>query len=294
MRISDGMAFRLIMSNLGKINRDIFTRTREVASGKKLQQPGQDPASSARVVRIRSELSRINQYERNLQRSQVLLGAADEAFNSLRNTLDTAIERTAFALGGIVNQDQLDTIASEIDQIQQSVLRLADTSVDGRNIFSGSQTRTQPFQLAAGTYVYQGDSRPLQVEIAKGKTIQVSVSGDTVFTEPSTDLLNSLTQLADALRAGDLATAQSMMSRLTEAGRVIDIARVKISESIKQVEAVGQELDTSMLTLIQELSSLEDADLAESITALTGAETRLQAALQVSARQRASLFDLIG
>ncbi len=288
------MAFRLILSNLGKINQDIFKRTREIASGKKLHRPGQDPASSARVVRIRSELSRINQYERNLQRSQVLLGSADQAFSSLRNILDTAIASTAFALGGIANQDSLDTIAAEIDQIQQSVLRLADTSIDGRNIFSGTQTQTQPFQLVAGTYVYQGNSQPLQVEIARGKTIQLTVTGDTVFTEPSTDLLNSLTQLADALRAGDLTTAEAMMSRLADAGRVIDIARVQISESMKQVDSVGQELATSMLTLIEELSSLEDTDLAESITGLVSAETRLQAALQVSARQRASLFDLIG
>ena len=288
------MAFRLILSNLGKINQDIFNRTREIASGKKLHQPGQDPAASARVVRIRSELSRINQYERNLQRSQVLLGSADQAFNTLRNILDTAIERTGFALGGIANQGSLDTIATEIDQIQQSVLRLANTSVDGRNIFSGTQTQTQPFQLVAGTYVYQGDAQPLQVEIARGKTIQLTVSGDTVFTEPSTDLLNSLTQLADALRAGDLTTAEAMMVRLADSGGVIDTARVQLSESMKQVDSVGQELANSMLTLIQELSSLEDADLAESIIALTGAETRLQAALQVGARQRASLFDLIG
>jgi len=288
------MSFRLIMSNLQKINQDLFNRTREIASGKKLHQPGQDPASSARVVRIRGELSRINQYERNLQRSQVLLGSADEAFNSLRNILDTAIERTAFALGGIVNQNQLDTIAAEIDQIQQSVLRLANTSVDGRYIFSGSQIDTPPFQLVAGSYVYQGDSSPLQVEIAQGKSIQLSVTGDQVFTEASTDLLNTLTQLADALRAGDKATAETMMFRLADAGEVIDTARVQISESLKQVDSVGLELDRSMLELIDELSALEDADLAESITELTNAETRLQAALQVSARQRASLFDLIG
>lgn len=294
MRISDNMSFQLILANLRKINQDLFERNREIASGKKLHLPGQDPSGSSRVVRIRAELARINQYGRNLQRSQVLLGAADEAFNSLRNTLDSAVERTAFALGGIVNQDQLDTIAAEIDQIQQSVLRLANTSVDGRNIFSGSRTKTQPFQLVAGTYVYQGDDRPLQVEIAKGQVIPTSVTGDKVFTEPSTDLLNTLTQLADALRAGDKTTAQTMMQRLVEAGRVIDVARVEISQSIQQVESVHQELNTSMLRLVEEASHLEDADLAESITALTSAETRLQASLQTAARQRTSLFDLIG
>ncbi len=295
MRISDALLFNDLTDNLDRINRDLARRNREVASGKRLHEPSQDPSASARVVRIRDEVAQINQYERNLQRSRVLLGSSDEALNSLRNILDSAVTRTSFAISAIVDQGQRDIIAGEIDQIREQVLRLANTVVDGQFIFSGTQTDAQPFQVNPGpAFVYQGDTQRLQVEIAKGRQIETSVTGDEVFAAAGTDLLNSLVTLAGALRAGNLDAAQAQITNLSDAGRDVDQARVVIGQSLRSLEATQAEHDRTLVALTEEISSLEDADFVEAISSLGSAEGRLQAALQVAARQRTSLFDLIG
>lgn len=292
MRVADNN--QVLLANLRRIRTELFQRNREVASGKRLHSPSQDPAASARVTRIRDELSRINQYGRNVQRAQVLLGSADGAFNSLKNLTEAAIERTAFAVSAIANQDTRDIIADEIEGFRDSILRIADTNVDGKNIFSGTDTGTSPYQLVAGTYVYQGNDQPLQVEIARNRTIQTSIPGSEIFSEAGTDLINSLTQLADDIRAGDSTAAQAGIDNLNQANRLIDLARVKLSESIQLTEASTREHQRQLVALTQEISSLEDADLAESIIGLGRLEASLQAALLTGARQTVSLFDLIG
>lgn len=294
MRVADRLNFSLLLDNLNRINQQIFRRTREISSGKRLHEPSQDPAPSARLVRLRDELSRINQFQRNIQKSRVRLGAADEALNSLRNLLDVVHERGAFGLTETINQDQRDTVAAEIEQVLSSVLRLADTEVDGRKIFSGSQIETEPYQLVAGSYVYQGDSERLEVEISDNRRILTSLPGDEIFSDPSSDLLNSISGLVEAFRAGDRDTAKALLEEIGDAEQLIDLARVRVAEAVRLSEETERAHEASRLELIQEASGIEDADIAEAITGLSAAETSLQATLQTGARQRISLFDLIG
>lgn len=293
-RISDNMNRQVLTRNLTRINEDLFRRNREVSSGKKLHSADGDPAGAARITRIRDEISRVNQYGRNMQRAQVLLGSTDQTLNSLRNILGAASERATFGLTATVEQAQRDTIAADIDEMLDTVVRLSATRIDGKNIFSGTETQTDPLAVVAGAYVYQGDNQPLRVDISKNRSIQISLPGDQVFTAAGGDLVNSLRQLADALRAADFTTARGMLENLHSAETAIDISRVKISESIQLIEPTQNEHERLLVAFTQELSSLEDADMAESISGLVQSETRLQAALQTGSRQRISLFDLLG
>ena len=162
MRISDNSASRLLKQNLERIRQEQFKRTRELSSGKRLHRPSQEPAASARVLRIREDLSRLNQYGRNLQRAQIIVNSSDEALNAARNRLNVALERATFALGAIVNQEQRDVIADEILEIRDDILSIANTIVDGRYIFSGTETKTEAVADSGGTFVYQGDSQAAQ------------------------------------------------------------------------------------------------------------------------------------
>ncbi|HSR67146.1 MAG TPA: flagellar hook-associated protein FlgL [Acidobacteriota bacterium] len=294
MRVADRTNFSLLLENLARINQQIFKRTREISSGKKLHEPSQDPAPSARLVRLRDELSRINQFQRNIQKSRVRLGSADEVLNSLRNLIDVVHERGAFGLTETINPQQRETVADEIEQILNSILSLADSEVDGRKIFSGSQTDTEPYQLVGGSYVYQGDGERLEVEIADNRSVLTSIPGQEIFTDPSADLLNSIAGLVEAFRAGDRDAAKAFLEEIGAAEQLIDLARVRIGEAVRLTEETERAHQGSRLQLVQEASGIEDADIAEAITELTAAETSLQATLQTGARQRVSLFDLIG
>lgn len=295
MRVSDSMTVRNFLRNLGEVRERVFEKNAEVSSGKKLTRPSDDPAGSARILRIREQMSRINQYHRNVNHSRVMLASTSDALNSLRNMVNVISQKASSGLNGTLSQSSRDAIAAELDVMLQEIVRTSSTTVDGKKIFSGSNVLTDPLAQSGGTYVYQGDTRIRSVEIAEDLKVQINIPGSDIFTETNSDLVNTVAQLANALRASDLDGARQLMTKLNSAGSAIDTARTKVGGSMNQLDTARTRLEEETLALTQEASSIEDADLAESITQLTQNETALKAALSIGARLRQStLFDIFG
>jgi flagellar hook-associated protein 3 FlgL len=295
MRISENSMVQDFLKNLEEARRRWFGWNQQVSTGKKIQKPSDNPADSARLVRIQDEFARANQYLRNVSRAQSRLGTASSALNTLRNLTITASEKTIGALTGTTSQDSRDAIALELNGILENIEQIASTSVDGLYIFSGSRVDTAPFTKVGGNYVYQGDGNAATIEVTQGESIQVAVPGDEVFSDASADLLNTMRQLIDQLNAGDVDAAQSSLGDLQDAGKAIDAARFKISTSINQADSANSRLNDHLMDLTSEVSHLQDADMAEAISRMAQSETALDAALGAGSHmQQGSLFDYLG
>lgn len=295
MRISENSMVRDFLKNLESARLRWFNWSRQVSTGKKIQKPSDNPADSARLVRIRDEFSRTNQYLRNVSRAQSKLGTASSALNALRNLTISISEKTGFALTGTTSQDSRDAIALELRGMLKNVEQIAATRVDGLYIFSGSRVDTAPVAQVGGNYVYQGDDQAPTIEVTQGANIQVGVPGSEVFSDISADLLNTLKQLIDQLESGDLTAAQLSLGGIQDAGKAIDAARFKISTGINQADSADTRLNGQLLDLTAEVSRLEDADMAEAISRMAQSETALNASLGAGSRmQQGNLFDYIG
>ena len=201
MRISENSMVQDFLRNLESARQRWFGWNQQVSTGKKLQKPSDNPADSAHLVRIQDDFSRTNQYLRNISTAQSKLGTASSALNALRNLTITASEKTIGALTDTTSQDSRNAIALELEGILKNIEQVAATSVDGLYIFSGSRVDTVPFTESGGNYAYQGDDHPSMIEVAQGESIQVSVPGSEVFSDSSSDLLNTMRQLIDQLKA---------------------------------------------------------------------------------------------
>ena len=295
MRISENSMIQDYLKNLEEVRERWFDWNSQVSSGKKLRKPSDGPSESSRLVRIRDEFSRINQYMRNLSRADSKLALADSTLNSVRNLTIQASEKASFALTGTTSQTGREAIALELRGILENLEALASTSQDGLYIFSGSRVDAPPLDDSGGSYVYQGDDRVPEIEIAPGERVQVSVTGGEIFTNLAGDVMNSLRRLIDHLEAGDIDQARLAFGELQQGGKAIDGARFKVSKGITQVENARTRLQDRLQNLTQEVSSLEDADMAEAISRMVQAETALNASLQAGARLRqGNLFDFLG
>ncbi len=294
MRISDNMAVENFLRDLEKIRERLFERSARVSSGKKLRRPSQDPQGSDRVIRIRDQVSRVNQYFRNIQRARLELTSTENVLTTLRESSTTVIQKVQQGLNDIITQDDRDMIAMEIEEILGGMFQLSTTSIDGKRLFSGGALSTDPVLLNAGTYSYQGDGLVRMVEIAENQKIQTNVLGSTVFTGAGSDLLNTVKQLADALRVSDTSTATALLDKMHASIRAIDLARTTVGVTLNKLDSTKALQDQLMLSLTIEASNLEDADLAKAISEMTQSETALSAILAVGSRQRTSLFDFFG
>ena len=289
------MLIQSFLHNLNTAQGRLFERNQEVATGKRINRPSDAPSDSARLVRLRDDMGRINQYYRNINRADLVLATTEDALNNITNLTVRVHERTSYGVSGTMTQEDRDNIAAEIRSIQEEIARIAATKVSGNYVFSGSAVDTEPLDYSGGVYTYQGDDRALYVEISQGEKIQVNVTGEESFADPTTDLMNTLTTLIQQLESGDVDGARQSMADVVAAGEVIDTARVRLGINRQRLDGARTRLDQEFLHLTTAVSEMEDADMAEAIAGLVQAETGLRATLSVGARiNQLNLFDILG
>lgn len=295
MRVSESMRFNSFLRDLQDLQDRLFRSQREVISGRKLDRPSDGPVETARVVRIRDEVSQINQYYRNIGQARIRVASAGEALNSVRNLLNRVTELGNRGLSDTLRQADRDAVATEVEEILNELVRISQAHVDGKRLFSGSQVDTDPVVLSGGSYTYQGDGVVHMVEIAKNRKIATNVPGSQIFTDASAPLLDSVQGLANALRASDTNGIRTQLQTLEQAAQLVDTARVRLMTAENQLEVTKNLLDTDLVNLTREMSALQDANIAESISRMVQNETSLRATLATGARlSQMNLFDIIG
>ncbi|GAB4111763.1 MAG: hypothetical protein Kow001_13430 [Acidobacteriota bacterium] len=295
MRVSENSIIQDYLRNLEQARSRWVEWNRQVATGKRLHQPSDSPADAARILRVRDEMSRVNQYFRNISRARAQLGNAASALNTLRNVATKVVERAAFAVTDTTSPENRLAIAGELKGVLEGVVQVARTTVDGKFLFSGSQVDQDPVQQVGGVWQYQGNTARMQIEVVDGELVDVNVYGSEVFSDPNGDLLNSIQRLINALEANDTDAARAAMAEVNQAGKVIDLARFKISQGLNRIEAAEARLDQRMFDLTAEVAAVEDADMAEAISRMVQSETALNASLAAGGRLRqGNLFDVMG
>lgn len=295
MRVTDSSMLNIYLENLEVSRARWFELNKQVSTGKRLQRPSDGPADSSRIIKIREEVSQINQYFRNINRSRAKLGIAGEALNTMRNTISLIAERGTFGLTGTVSPENRVAIANDIRGSLEALIQLAGTTVDGNHIFSGTEVNQFPVTESSGSYVYEGDSNPVRIEIGRGNEIQVNITGEESFINPGADLINSVANLASQFESNDLDGARASLGTIQEAAKLIDSSRFRISTGLRRADEAQQFHEDRLFHLTSEVSQLEDVNMAEAISKMTQAETALAASLGAGSRlQQQNLFDFLG
>ncbi len=168
-----------LQSRLGKLE----TINEQIATGKAIAKPSDDPAGAAQIVRISELSARNQQYLENIDRA---LAVQQYTESVLGDVSDAVMRAKSLAVEGandasVSVSGSLTALAGEVAGIADSLLQLANTQYLGSYLFSGTSDEV-PFGAAEGPY--QGDSGVLRVNIGIGQTASVNLTGDLAFREP--------------------------------------------------------------------------------------------------------------
>lgn len=123
----------------------------QIATGKSINQPSDDPVGTSKALRLHSQTSRYDQYYRNMQDGQAWLSTADTALKNGNDSLQRANELSIQGANGTYNSTQREYLRNEIRVLADQMLSVASTTLKGEYIFSGTQTDHPPFSLEHGT-----------------------------------------------------------------------------------------------------------------------------------------------
>ncbi|MCW8888444.1 MAG: flagellar hook-associated protein FlgL [Gammaproteobacteria bacterium] len=119
---------------------------RQLASGKSILIPSDDPSGMARANQLRDSMNRANQYIRNGGTAEVRLSMEESVLSSLVNSLQRARELSIQALNDTNSSDDRQNIGKEISNLFEEIIGMANTrGENGEFIFSGFQGDTEPF-----------------------------------------------------------------------------------------------------------------------------------------------------
>lgn len=144
MRTTNNM---LINNMLYHINNNLYRMSKlqtQMATGKKIEIPSDDPIVAARALKFRTDVSEIKQFNSNASDAYSWMDMTEVTLGKMIDILHDARERAVQAANsGTLTMDDKNKIMQEIKQLRSQSLHLANTSYAGRYIFSGYMTDTK-------------------------------------------------------------------------------------------------------------------------------------------------------
>jgi flagellar hook-associated protein 3 FlgL len=241
-------------------------------------------------MQLHSGLDRSTQYARNLSDAQGWLGNADNALTSTVTQLQKVNDLVLQASNSSLDANARQGIATQIDSIRQSLIGVANTQYAGRPIFAGTAGGDVAYD-ASGNYV--GVSSQVERNIAPGQRIQVNVNGDSVFGAPGSDIFTTLSKLSAAV-VNDPTQLTALQSTLGSQTTTVQNSLAQVGSQFLRVQNTQSQNTSDGLTMKQNLSSIEDADIAQVMVQLQAQQVAYQAALEATAKAiQPSLTDFL-
>ncbi|MBG9657791.1 flagellar hook-associated protein FlgL [Cytobacillus firmus] len=148
MRITQNM---LIRNNLNYISNN-YERYGEILdqvnSNKKITRPSQDPVIAIKGMEYRSQVVEVEQFQRNLGEVYSWMDNADATLDETTQVLHRIKELTVQASNETYTADQRNGVAKEIKELQGHLEALANTKINNKYIFNGTNTSTKPVDIA--------------------------------------------------------------------------------------------------------------------------------------------------
>jgi len=286
MRVTNTIIYDTIKLRLSKITEELNNANTVVATGKRILKLSDDPVGLAQGLNIKSALSNIEQMGRNITLGKSWLAASESAMSQVQDVISEAKTLSVQMANSSIDDSERLSAAETVQNLLEELVSLANTEVNGRYIFAGSETDTTPFNLESdNTVTYNGDNYAFTVKIGKDATVEVGSDGEAVFRlgQPD-DVFRAFDELKTALEDNDISGIQAAMSDLDirfdhVASKISDIGSKMLRMEMK--ENIFQDLD---LTNTERLSRIEDADITEAILDLQAKELAYQAALSSASK----------
>lgn len=183
MRISDLMISQNYIGNTNKIKDRISTLNKQILSGNKIERPSDSPVGTSRLMRISDQSGQVDTYKSNITNSLSFLDETIFAMESIQSEVQNIISKLTDVQNPI-NQTNLDLYADMIDNSLKIMMETANTKVDGKYIFGGTDYSDKPYGISSDNQSYQTNtdtSGRINVKFSQSVVQSVNLPGLELF-----------------------------------------------------------------------------------------------------------------
>ena len=179
MRVTQSMYYDSIYgNNNSKLNRELFDVNKQIASGLKIQYAKDGVRTFTETMRLDNEVVVLDQIKKSTESGFKVANQTDQVLNEFTTSMNRMRTLLVQAANGTNDETSLDAIADELRGIEKNLKGLANTSINGQFLFSGSKVDTRPI---SDDGIYHGDDKAMNAFVGSRNQQQYNLTGADLF-----------------------------------------------------------------------------------------------------------------
>jgi len=244
MRVTTHSLSTQVIDELQQAYQRMAQAQEQVTTGRRINQPSDDPTGAVRVLGLRSLEATLSQFKRNIDTTQPFLQQADSVLGDVTDGLNRVKELALSMANDTTTPTDRQSAAAEVHQIFLQLLSEANTKVGNSFLFGGFRNGTAPFAQGANGVNYFGDNGQISIQTGPTSSLPINLLGNQVFQGAGVvggvGILDAVQDLEKVLQGSSSASALSLTINLD--------AGLSAGTGFSPTDAVGTEAPAATFT----------------------------------------------
>lgn len=141
MRITNKMMTNNMMNNINKNKFNMTSLEQQYSTGKKIQKPSDDPIIAVRALKLRTNLSELDQYyEKNIPDAMSWMDVTESALNTVNDILTKINTYCVQGSTDTLTASDRSSIVQNLAEMKNQIYQEGNTNYAGRYVFTGYKT----------------------------------------------------------------------------------------------------------------------------------------------------------
>ncbi|RAZ61665.1 flagellin N-terminal helical domain-containing protein [Campylobacter hyointestinalis] len=220
MRITNQLTSFNTLSNYRASQTDIYNLNNRFSSGLKIQNSYDDSGIYVDGTRLEYEINLLDQVKETTTKASEFSKNSDQALSDFVKQLENFKTKLIQSANDMHDATSRNAIANDLDSIKTHLQTIANTSINGQYLFSGTALDTKPVDSEGN---YKGNSETIEAVVGANQTVPYNLNGYDLFLGKDNDYNKILT------------TNVSLHNQRKEANEKLDSVYLQTTDTIKDM-----------------------------------------------------------
>ncbi len=152
--------------------------SRQVSSGKEIAKANEDSLLFKKHIDLDSDITTMSRLKENIQSAKSFSQYTDTTLDSMTTTMESFKTKLLAYGGSVHSKTSRESLVNELTSLKDSMMQLANTRVNGKYLFGGTNYKVPPIDLSGQ---YQGNSEKLSIHTDTTQKQEFSIDGASLF-----------------------------------------------------------------------------------------------------------------
>jgi flagellar hook-associated protein 3 FlgL len=178
MRVTNQYIYDNFRNDHSKILSELNKLNTQISSGQKIQNSYDDSSVYTDILRFQSQENELKGIKERSVTARSMTDASDSALSEFTTTLRDFQTKLISASNASKNSDNLEAIATELEEMKKHMISVANSQINGQYLFSGSSVNVKPIDNSGN---YHGNGDAIMTLVGEGVEIQSNIDGKSLF-----------------------------------------------------------------------------------------------------------------